>query len=112
MARWTGIILALPSSRSDGMVSRLPTYLHPIAGRPLVWHVAASLVEAATPPDRVVVVSEGDLSADLFQDLSIPVDALAVPDAETRLRRPIEPLEEGEEICVLVHAGAVLPAGD
>lgn len=110
MARWTGIILALPSSRPDGMVSRLPTYLHPIAGRPLVWHVAASLSEAAHPPERVLLVSEGDLSEELFSDLPIPVQSLAVPGAEERQRRLHQLLEPGEEVCVVIHAAAILPA--
>lgn len=110
MARWTGIVLALPSSRPDGMMSRLPTYLHPIAGRPLVWHSAASFAELATPPERVLVVSEGDLSAELFHDLPLPVEVLSVPGAEVRQRKGIQPLEEGENTCLVVHASAVVPA--
>lgn len=109
MARWTGIILALPSSRPDGMVSRLPAYLHPIAGRPLVWHVAASLAEAATPPRRVAIISEGDLSVELFQDLPLEIEAYTVPEAESHHRRVEIPLDEAEEHCVTVHASAIVP---
>jgi hypothetical protein len=110
MARWTGIVLALPSSRPDGMASRLPAYLHPTAGRPLVWHAAASFAEAATPPTRVLVISEGDLSAELFHDLPLPVEVLAVPEAEVRQRKNAQPLEPGEEVCLVVHAAAVVPS--
>ena len=110
MARWTGVVVALPSSRPDGLVSRLPAYLHPIAGRPLVWHSVAALSEATSPPERVLVISEGDLSDELFQDLTLPIDLLAVPDPEARIRADLQPLEDGEESCVVVHAAALLDA--
>ena len=106
MARWTGIVLALPPSRPDGMVSRLPAFLHPIAGRPLIWHAIASLAESTIPPERVLVLSQGDLADDLFQDLAIPVTVLSVPDAESRPRAALHPLEAGEQ-CVVLHAAAL-----
>ena len=106
MAPWTGIVLALPSSRPDAMVSRLPTYLHPIAGRPLVWHSLAAMAEASTPPQRVLVISEGDLSDEIFQDISLPVESLAVPDIEERPRALVQPLD-GDGPCVVLHACAV-----
>ena len=108
MARWTGVVVALPSSRPDGLVSRLPAYLHPIAGRPLVWHAVAALSEATSPPERVLVISEGDLSDELFQDLTLPIEVFAVPDPEARIRADLQPLEAGEERCVVVHAAALL----
>src|SRR5690606_8459961 len=108
MARWTGIVLALPSSRADGMVSRLPVYLHPIAGRPLVWHAAAALTDAAAPPERILVLAEGDIPAELFQDLPLPVTVMPLPDAEARQRTLLQPLQDGEEACVVVHAAALL----
>lgn len=110
MARWTGIVLALPPSRPDGMASRLPTYLHPIAGRPLVWHAVAAFGESESPPSRVLVISEGDLSAELFHDLPHPVEVLAVPAGDERRRRDVQPLDEGGEACVVVHASTVMPA--
>lgn len=106
MSPWTGIVLALPSTRDDAMVSRLPTYLHPIAGRPLVWHALSALTETAVPPGRLLVISEGDLSDDLFQDISLPVEAITVPEAEERPRTVLQPLD-GEQPCVVVHASAV-----
>ena len=107
MSPWTGIVLALPSSRTDAMVSRLPTYLHPIAGRPLVWHSLAALADAAVPPERVLVISEGDLSDEIFQDISLPIESISVPEAEERPRALVQPLE-GDAPCVVVHACAVV----
>lgn len=111
MPRWTGILLALPSARPDGMVSRLPVYLHPIAGRPLAWHAAASLIQAPTPPERLVVITEGDLPAEVFQDLEVEVEVLVVPDAAERPRAVMRPLRQDEERGVALHAGAVVPEG-
>lgn len=111
MPRWTGILLALPSARQDGMVSRLPVYLHPIAGRPLAWHAAASLIQSTAPPERLVVITEGDLTDDLFQDLEVEVEVVVVPDAAERPRAVVYPLREDEERGVVLHAGAVIPAG-
>lgn len=87
------------------MVSRLPTYLHPIAGRPLVWHSLAALAEASVPPQRVLVISEGDLSEDLFQDISLPVESISVPEVEERPRALVQPLD-GDAPCVVLHACA------
>lgn len=75
-----------------------------------MWHAAASLAEAPSKPERVIVVSEGDLPADLFQDLPVHVDAFTVPDAESRQRSVLQPLGDGEERCLAVHAAAVLAA--
>lgn len=106
MARWTGIVIALPSSQPDGMVSRLPTYLHPIAGRPLAWHAAASFADASNPPGRVLVISEGDLTAELFEDIPLTVETVIVPAGEERARTLVHPLGDGDESIVL-HASAI-----
>jgi hypothetical protein len=40
-------------------------YLHPLGGRPLVWHAVRALVEAPTPPASVTVLYEEDHALDL-----------------------------------------------
>lgn len=67
MASWTGIAFALTEPEGDGLSSRLATYLHPIAGRPLVWHSAAAV--AALGPSRILLVTTLELPADRFSDL-------------------------------------------
>lgn len=54
------------------MRSRLPTYLHPVAGRPLLWHTVQALTVHERPPEEVLVVAS-DLSPDLFEGLAAPV---------------------------------------
>lgn len=110
MTRWLGIVLAPPAAESDAMVSRLPTVLHPIAGRPLVWHVAASVAAISPPPDRIVVVAEGDVPAELFADLPVEVDVVAAP-AEPERSRFESDLPWGEATHgLVVHAAASIPA--
>lgn len=68
MARWSGIVAAIPPREGGGMASRLATHLHPIAGRPVVWHAVQSLLSASPAPDRVLVLLD-DLPDDLFHDI-------------------------------------------
>ena len=72
MTRWTGIVVAAPTGPDDEMVSRLPGCLHPIAGRPLVWHAVSQVARADSPPEQVVVVGGPEIPADLFQDIAGP----------------------------------------
>lgn len=67
MPAWTGVVLALGEAGSDDLASRLPAYLHPLAGRPLAWHAVHAA--AALAPGRVCVVAGPELGADLFGDL-------------------------------------------
>jgi hypothetical protein len=77
MDRWTGIVLAGSEAGNDEMVSRLAASLHPVAGRPLVWHNVALLTQLRPAPARVVVLGGEGLTADLFGDLSVPVEVVA-----------------------------------
>lgn len=80
MLRWTGIALALEEPGGDEMASRLPTYLHPVAGRPLVWHALAALASNSTPPERLILLTRPDLSPDLFSDLAVEPEVVRVDD--------------------------------
>lgn len=70
MTRWTGIVVAPTGARSDAMQSRLPGYLHPVAGRPLIWHVTRALATSSPAPDRVLVIGGANLESDAFGDLA------------------------------------------
>lgn len=86
MTRWIGIILAPASPEGDEMNSRLAACFHPIAGRPLIWHVASSLATMDPPPDRIVVVADREVMPDLFAD--VPVEVQVVPGGRSD-RAPI-----------------------
>lgn len=82
MERWSGLLLALSSRESPAMASRLMACLHPVAGRPLVWHTAASLATAEPAPTRLVVATDVDIPPDLFHDLPIDVELLRTTPQE------------------------------
>jgi hypothetical protein len=67
MAPWTGVVLALAEPGSGHLRSRLTTYLHPLAGRPLVWHAVQAV--ASLGPARVLVAGGPELGAELFADV-------------------------------------------
>lgn len=81
MTRWTGIVVASSGTPEEGMISRLPSYLHPIAGRPLIWHTVAELARSDPPPARILVVGGPDVAATLFDDLSEPPIEVVSHDA-------------------------------
>lgn len=69
MGPWTGVVLALREPESDPLGSRLSTYLHPLAGRPLAWHAVHAVATLSPAPARVVVAAGPDITADLFTDI-------------------------------------------
>ncbi|HEU4453156.1 MAG TPA: NTP transferase domain-containing protein [Longimicrobium sp.] len=79
MEGWTGVAFALAPPGAGGLGSRLSKYLHPVAGRPLVWHALHALASVRPPPRALVIVGGADLDPDAFPDLGIPV---AVVDSE------------------------------
>jgi bifunctional N-acetylglucosamine-1-phosphate-uridyltransferase/glucosamine-1-phosphate-acetyltransferase GlmU-like protein len=82
MKRWTGIVLALSQRGHDEMESRLPTFLHPVAGRPLVWHTVAGLTGLDPAPERILIVTDVDLPLELFIGLVPEVAVLRVTDED------------------------------
>ncbi|HLL48909.1 MAG TPA: hypothetical protein VK399_19565 [Longimicrobiaceae bacterium] len=67
-AAWTGIVLARSEPVDDRMASRLPTFLHPLAGRPLAWHAVSSLAALHPAPSRILLVTDREVSPDPFLD--------------------------------------------
>ncbi|HEX5725165.1 MAG TPA: hypothetical protein VFX98_06845, partial [Longimicrobiaceae bacterium] len=92
MTSWTGIALALAEPGSDRLGSRLSTYLHPLAGRPLAWHTLHALAALRPAPERLVLVAGPELASDLFADL--PVAVHVVP-------------REAADLPAAVHAAGV-----
>lgn len=80
MGPWTGVVLALAEPGSDGLRSRLSTYLHPLAGRPLAWHAVSCLAAVRPAPSRILVVG-ADLAIELFGDIAGDVEVLPATEA-------------------------------
>lgn len=106
MTRWTAVVVTAPEVGHDEMVSRLPTFLHPIAGRPLVWHTVAALARLQPAPARVVVSAGPELSDDSFRDIDGGVEIVVVGPAE--LGPAVGALSEAE-YGLLVDAAAPIP---
>jgi bifunctional N-acetylglucosamine-1-phosphate-uridyltransferase/glucosamine-1-phosphate-acetyltransferase GlmU-like protein len=51
---WSAVIAALADD--DALRSRVSVYLHPLAGRPIVWHVLSSLLDVSPAPEEVRVL--------------------------------------------------------
>ena len=81
MGGWTGIALALRSPADDRMASRLPTSLHPLAGRPLAWHVLRAISGARPPPRRILLCTADRAELPGIADISAEVVAVP-PDGD------------------------------
>jgi hypothetical protein len=90
------VILALPEAEKGPMVSRLASYLHPVAGRPLIWHTVRSFLEAEKAPGKVLVLAPEGFPIELLDDLrsavelkafdpSVPIHGSAKPDQKVLL---------------------------
>jgi bifunctional N-acetylglucosamine-1-phosphate-uridyltransferase/glucosamine-1-phosphate-acetyltransferase GlmU-like protein len=51
---WRAVVSALDEHAS--VRSRVSVYLHPLGGRPILWHVVRALLETHPRPDEIVVV--------------------------------------------------------
>ncbi|MEN8376396.1 MAG: hypothetical protein ABFS34_13195 [Gemmatimonadota bacterium] len=69
MSGWAGIALALRGPGEDELGSRVPTYLHPVGGRCLSWHVLRSLFDAEEPADSVTLLSDQNVGATIAGEL-------------------------------------------
>ncbi len=79
---WNAVVAAL----EDGVTfrSRVSVYLHPLAGRPIIWHVLHTLARVTPPPDDIRVLHASGTPVAGPPDLSVPVDLQPV-DAGTEL---------------------------
>jgi hypothetical protein len=106
MAPWTGVVLALAEPGSGHLRSRLPTYLHPLAGRPLVWHAVQAV--ASLGPARVLVAGGPELGPELFAD--VPGEVRVLDAGADDLRWALTAAAEGGR--VLAVDGAAPTAGE
>lgn len=74
MTPWTAIALALAKPGDDDLGSRLPTYLHPLAGRPLAWHTLAAVAAARPAPARTLLILDTETAAEPFRETAPDVE--------------------------------------
>jgi bifunctional N-acetylglucosamine-1-phosphate-uridyltransferase/glucosamine-1-phosphate-acetyltransferase GlmU-like protein len=79
---WSAVVAAL----EDGVTfrSRVSVYLHPLAGRPIIWHVLHTLARVTPPPDDIRVLHASGTPVAGPPDLSVPLELQPV-DAGTEL---------------------------
>ncbi|MGI9180031.1 MAG: hypothetical protein ACR2H9_05980 [Longimicrobiaceae bacterium] len=93
MKSWTGIALALTEAGGDQMDSRLSTYLHPLAGRPLVWHTVCALATLQPPASRLILLTRSELSPEMLRDVPGGLQVIETGEAD-----PWSALEEADAL--------------
>lgn len=77
---WRCVIAALdPAVRYQ---SRISVYQHPLAGRPVLWHVIAALAAVDPPPSLITVLHREESVLTLPPDPAVPVEAVSVREGE------------------------------
>lgn len=82
---WSAVVAALDDG--EAFRSRVSVYVHPLAGRPILWHVLRMLADGSPGPDEVRVLHRASASVLLPEGLPVPVHA--------------EPVETGTELVSL-----------
>lgn len=113
---WTAVVAALEVT--ERFRSRVSVYLHPLAGRPIVWHVLRALREVSPPPSEVRVLHRADAPLDLgeaggdvsYESVEPGGEALALRAAVTPLGMTVlidgaAPLLTAATIARLLRAG-------
>jgi bifunctional N-acetylglucosamine-1-phosphate-uridyltransferase/glucosamine-1-phosphate-acetyltransferase GlmU-like protein len=82
---WSAVVAAL----EDGVTfrSRVSVYLHPLAGRPILWHVLHSLARVTPPPDDIRILHAAGTPVTVPSDLAVPLD--------------LQPVDAGAELISL-----------
>ena len=104
MADWAGFAVSFYGPGEDGMESRLPTELHPLAGRFLAWHVLRALAEAVPPPRALFFIPSIPVDPELARDVGASV--LDVGETERSWPALVGKLEPEVEHALVVDAAA------
>jgi hypothetical protein len=76
--KWVGVVLAKSGLDGGEMVSRVPAFLHPVAGRPLLWHTVSALATHVPAPETIVLIAPPELTIDIFDGLPVEVQSRSV----------------------------------
>jgi hypothetical protein len=82
---WSAVVAAL----DDGVTfrSRVSVYLHPLAGRPILWHVVHSLARVTPPPEGIRILHSSGTPVAVPGGLPMPLD--------------VQPVDAGAELVSL-----------
>src|SRR5690625_4346031 len=108
MKAWAGLALALRGPDEDRLRSRLPTYMHPLAGRGLSWHVLRALAEPRPEPAHRLLVAAQPLERAVIAAPSTEIIEVRPDDWWTPVNRRLGP--EVEYVLVLDAAAATIDA--
>jgi len=102
---WSAVVAALDDG--DTFRSRVSVYLHPLAGRPIVWHVVRAL-EAVSPAPGVVRVLHRANTVLAMPETSVPVLIDPIPEGQELVALRAAVTAPG--VCVLVDGASPLVA--
>ncbi len=105
MTEWTAIVIAPPEPDDGPMVSRLPSYLHPVAGRPLIWHTVRTLATGNDKPDSILVSGSPAIVSELFEGVGQEVE-LVSPAASIGADWTAQSADG--RVPIVVHASALI----
>src|SRR5688500_14253616 len=105
---WSAVISALESG--DAFRSRVSAYLHPLAGRPIAWHVVRLLTEVNPPPSALWVLHHDTVHLPLPERSVMPIHAqlVEVGDEARALRAAVT--SPGMKVLVDAAAPLITPA--
>lgn len=84
--KWSALVRAL--DEGERFRSRVSLYMHPLAGRPVLWHTLSAIAEVSPVPDRIVLVHRADDALALPEALPVPLVAVvATPGCEAAAER-------------------------
>ncbi|HEV2179596.1 MAG TPA: NTP transferase domain-containing protein [Gemmatimonadaceae bacterium] len=102
---WSAVVAALDDG--DTFRSRVSVYLHPLAGRPIVWHVVRAL-ETVSPAPGVVRVLHRANTVLAMPETSVPVMIDPIPEGQELVALRAAVTAPG--VCVLVDGASPLVA--
>jgi bifunctional N-acetylglucosamine-1-phosphate-uridyltransferase/glucosamine-1-phosphate-acetyltransferase GlmU-like protein len=105
---WSAVVAALEPG--DRFRSRVSTYLHPLAGRPIAWHVFRLLTEVAPPPSELRVLHHGSVHLPLPERsaLAIHAETVEIGDEARALRAAVT--SPGMKVLIDAAAPLIVPA--
>ncbi|MGI9075727.1 MAG: hypothetical protein ACR2G6_00175 [Gemmatimonadaceae bacterium] len=84
---WRAVVAAMDDAA--GLRSKVSVYLHPLGGRPILWHVLQALSEVVPAPSEILVIHRASVPVSLPEFAGFPVrlEAVSQNDSESRALR-------------------------
>lgn len=83
MTEWSAVVAALDEGAD--FQSRVSVYLHPLAGRPILWHVLQALASATPAPSAIRILHRDGSPVPVPEDAGLPVAVEAVAIGRDRV---------------------------